>query len=402
MVRITAGADAGISTREMIGRVIVATICRMLLNTSRRFVYPFAPVLSRGLGVPLTAITSMIAVNQATGVMGILVGPLADRFGYRLMMMIGMAMLVIAMFAAGILPYYAVILAALFVAGLGKNMFDPAVQAYAGERISFARRGLVIGVLEISWAGSFLLGIPLMGFLIDRFGWRSPFFALAALGLVGMISLYIVLGVKTQIRTRRSSGQSVWIAWRQISKEKAALGALACSFFIGIANDNLFVIYGVWLEQSFHLSVIALGLGTGLIGVAELFGEFLTAALADRMGLKRAVIGGLLLSGLSYLSLPLLDRSLTQALGGLFVLFLVFEFSVVAFVSLCTELMPQWRATMMSTFLAAAGIGRMVGALIGGPVWLAWGIWGTAVASAVISGLGLAVLFWGLRGWRPQ
>lgn len=402
MARITSGADAGVSIRKMIGRVIVATICRILLNTSRRFVYPFAPVLSRGLGVPLTAITSMIAVNQATGVMGILVGPLADRFGYRLMMMIGMAMLVVGMFAAGILPYYAVILAAFFLAGLGKNMFDPAVQAYAGERISFERRGLVIGALEFSWAGSFLLGIPLMGFLIDRFGWRSPFFALATLGLVGMISLYIMLGVKTKTRTQRSSGRSVWKAWRQISKEKAALGALACSFFIGIANDNLFVIYGVWLEQSYHLSVIALGLGTGLIGAAELLGEFLTAALADRMGLKRAVIGGLLLSVLNYLSLPFLDRSLTLALGGLFVLFLVFEFSVVAFVSLCTELMPQWRATMMSTFLAAAGIGRMMGALIGGPVWMAGGIWGTAIASAAISGLGLAALFWGLRGWRPR
>jgi len=198
MARIAAGPDADVSTRKMIGRVIVATICRILLNTSRRFVYPFAPVLSRGLGVPLTAITSMIAVNQATGVMGIFVGPLADRFGYRLMMMIGMVMLVIAMFTAGILPYYAVILAAFFVAGIGKNMFDPAVQAYAGERISFERRGLVIGVLEISWAGSFLLGIPLMGFLIDRFGWRSPFFALAALGMIAMISLHIMLDVRNR------------------------------------------------------------------------------------------------------------------------------------------------------------------------------------------------------------
>ena len=281
-------------------------------------------------------------------------------------------------------------------------MFDPAVQAYAGERIPFERRGLVIGVLEISWAGSFLFGIPIMGFLIDRFGWRSPFIALAVLGVVAMISLYVMLGVKTKTRIQSFTGQSVWNAWRQISKEKAALGALACSFFISIANDNLFVIYGVWLEHSFHLSVIALGLGTGLIGLAELLGEFSTATLADRVGLKRAVFGGFLLTVLNYLSLPFLDRSLSLSLGGLFVLILVFEFSVVAFVSLCTELMPQWRATMMSTFFAAAGIGRMVGALIGGPVWLAWGIWGTATASAIISGLGLAALFWGLRGWRPQ
>ena len=56
----------------------VATVCRLVLNTARRFAYPFAPVLSRGLGVPITAITSLIAVNQATAIIGMFFGPIAD------------------------------------------------------------------------------------------------------------------------------------------------------------------------------------------------------------------------------------------------------------------------------------------------------------------------------------
>jgi len=62
-------------------------LCRLLLNTARRFAYPFAPALSRGLGVSLTAFTSIIAVNQATTLLGMFFGPLADRLGYRLMML---------------------------------------------------------------------------------------------------------------------------------------------------------------------------------------------------------------------------------------------------------------------------------------------------------------------------
>ena len=73
---------------------------------------------------------------------------------------------------------------------------------------------------------------------------------------------------------------------------------------------------------------------------------------------------------------------------------------MVSFLSLCTELVPEQRATMMATFFAAAGIGRMAGALIGGPVWLSGGIWATAVASAAITVLGIAALGWGLRSWR--
>jgi predicted MFS family arabinose efflux permease len=55
---------------------------------------------------------------------------------------------------------------------------------------------------------------------------------------------------------------------------------------------------------------------------------------------------------------------------------------------------------MMSGFLAAAGFGRVIGALMGGPVWLAGGILMTGAVSAVMSGIGLLCLIWGLRGWQ--
>jgi len=388
--------------RRLVGVILSATFCRILLNVARRFAYPFAPVLSRSLGVSLAAVTSMIAVNQATGVLGMLFGPLADRFGYRLMMMTAMGLLVSGMLAAGLAPHYGVVLVCLFLAGLGKNIFDPAIQAYAGENISFKRRGLVIGVLEFSWAGSTLIGVPLIGLLIDRYGWRSPFFALAATGLIGLLALMLTMGREEGVHRLHSPGASVWQAWRRIAGRRQARGALGFVFFVSVANDNLFVVYGAWLEQSFRLSVVGLGLGTGLIGLAELLGEFMTASLADRIGLKHAVAGGLFSSMLTYLILPLVGRHFLLALAGLFVVFLVFEFTMVCFLSLATELMPSQRATMMSTVLAAAGLGRVLGALIGGPVWMAGGIAGTAMASALFSGLGLVTLFYGLRGWHPR
>jgi DHA1 family inner membrane transport protein len=96
----------------------------------------------------------------------------------------------------------------------------------------------------------------------------------------------------------------------------------------------------------------------------------------------------------------LLGQTLSMSLGGLFFIFLTFEFTIVSTLSLCTELLPGLRATMMSGFLAAAGVGRVIGALMGGPVWLAGGILMTGAVSAVMSGLGLACLMWGLKGWQ--
>ncbi len=184
------------STSSLIIKVGVVTICRLVLNTARRFAYPFAPVLSRSLDVPLTAITSLIAVNQATGILGMFFGPVADRLGYRLIMLTGLTMLVLGMFAAGFFPYYVVLLFTLFFAGMGKSIFDPAVQAYISERVPYRRRGLAIGFLEVSWAGSTLIGIPVVGLLIDGFGWRSPFLVMGGVGLIGIIILWKLLPKK--------------------------------------------------------------------------------------------------------------------------------------------------------------------------------------------------------------
>ncbi|MBW1692934.1 MAG: MFS transporter, partial [Deltaproteobacteria bacterium] len=174
-------------------KIGIAALCRLIFNSARRFAYPFAPALSRGLGVNLTAITSIIAINQGTAVLGIFFGPLADRLGYRFMMLTGLCMLAVGMIAGGSFPFYGVILVALFLAGLGKSIFDPAIQAYVGEHVPYHRRGLVIGVLEFSWAGSTLLGIPLIGVLIEYLGWRSPFYAMGGAAIPGALALMILI-----------------------------------------------------------------------------------------------------------------------------------------------------------------------------------------------------------------
>ncbi len=377
-----------------------ATLARLIINTSKRFPYTFAVALSRGLGVPITGITSLIAVNQATGILSPVFGPLGDRWGYRLMMLAGLGILAVGMLAGGLVPVYPVILLALFSVGLGKSWFDPALQSYIGERVPYQRRGLAMGVAEFSWAGSALVGIPLVGLLITRLGWRSPFLVLGGLALLGVVALARLIPRDDRRKLGAGSTLSFRESWQRLSRERAALGSLGFSLLITAANDNLFVIYGIWLESSFGLSILALGAATVVIGLAELLGEGLTAFIADRLGLKRALFTGLVLSALSYVLLPFVGHTLSLALAGLFVAFITFEFTVVTGISLFTEILPGARATMMSSNLAAMGVGRMIGALMGGAVWLAGGLPAIGLVSAVVCGSALVCLIWGLRHWR--
>ena len=74
------------------------------------------------------------------------------------------------------------------------------------------------------------------------------------------------------------------------------------------------VIYGVWLENSFGLQVVALGAASMLIGLAELSGVGLVARLTDPLGKIRALCLGILSITFACLLLPFLGGSLIPRL----------------------------------------------------------------------------------------
>lgn len=382
-------------------QVGAATLSRLFLNTSRRFGYFYVPALSQGLGVTPAAFSSLLAVNQFTGIFSPLFGPLSDRFGYRVMMILGLILLAVGMLAGGWLPSYGVILLALFLAGLGKSIFDPALQAFAGQYVPFERRGLVIGIIEFAWAGSSLFGVPLAGQLIQNLGWQAPFLVLGTMGILGAVALSLLIPARQTAPGHIRHPIDFKSAWRQLSRSPIALSALGYGFLASMANDTLFVVMSIWLD-SLGVTLATIGRMAVVIGVAELVGELLTAFAADRIGLRRSVVVGSILACLGYLLLPFIGLTVPWAMVGLFLLFLCFEFSFVTAISLFTEVLPEARATMMSAYVAIVSLGRVVGTLLGAVVWSVGGIFAVSWVSMVLAALGLICLIWGLQRWQTQ
>ena len=389
-------------SRSLTIQVITATLLKLLLNTGRRFIYPFAPALSRDLAVPLSGITTIIATSQAVSLLGLFSGPLADRIGYRLMMQAGLAMLALGMLICGLLPDYWPLFLGLVIASFGKTVFDPAIQAFIGQTVPFEKRGRVIGLLEMSWAGSTLLGIPAFALIIDRAGFRASFLLLALLGAVGWLSIARIIPSRQAETSAPGQRAAMGPSLKILFTSRPAVGMLAYGFWISLANDSLFVIYGAWFEQAFLASILTLGFSTIAIGSAELLGESLTALLGDRLGLKRATVIGLLLSSTAYFFLPLIGTTLPLAMFALFLIFLCFEFTMVTSFSLCTELLPDRRATMMAGFYATAGIGRMMGVMVGGFLWQWGSITAVSWVSSIATLLALVSLWWGLANWKKS
>jgi predicted MFS family arabinose efflux permease len=183
--------------------------------------------------------------------------------------------------------------------------------------------------------------------------------------------------------------------WKQIIKNRRVLGMLSFSFFMALGSDILFVVYGAWLEQSYGLSLAAIGLGTILIGLAEVAGEAFTAFFSDRIGLLKTIFIGLILTAGFYFLLPVLDRGVPYVLGGLFLVFLCFEFTIVTAMGLTTELMPELRASTMSAFYAVGGLGRVAGAFTGGLIWSFTGIGTISLIAGICTLLALGCMIAG-------
>ena len=390
-----------VRSRSFYAFIGVATFSKLMLNTARRMAYPFAPELARGLGVPLTAVTSLIAVNQATAVLGPLGALFAGRYGNKPVLLLALALCFIGCVGITLFPVYGVVLAGLFLAGLAKSLFDPSLQAQIGSQVPYAQRGKFIGITEISWAGATLLTIPAAGFIMSRFSWQTPFKLVAVLTFVCFFLLLKLAPDRHRFRAglanKEKGAKQVQVNWKRLLKNKKVAGLLVFVFFMSLANDNLFVIYGVWLESACGMSLTEIGMSTVLIGMAELLAEGGSALFSDRIGLKKSVLLGTAATAGTYMVLPFTASGIPLILSGLGALFLFFEFTIVSSMSLGTELVPEFRAATMAAFFAMAGFGRIIGAFSGGLIWSAYGIRGICLVSGVCSVLALAALGVGTR-----
>jgi len=94
--------------------------------------------------------------------------------------------------------------------------------------------------------------------------------------------------------------------------------------------------------------------------------------------------------------LPIIGRTQTGALTGLFLFYITFEFTIVSIIPLLTEVMPSARATTLSLAYAAQSIGRAAGAWLS-PTLYTLGFGFVTSAAIAFNLLGLAAVWYVAR-----
>jgi MFS transporter, OFA family, oxalate/formate antiporter len=230
--------------------------------------------------------------------LGIVSGPLADRFGSRRLAVIGMLLTGLGLAAAGAARnLYEVYAAYGLGVGFGNGCaYVPAIGAV--QRWFVRRRGFASG-LAVSGIGVGTLAMPpLATLLIEYLGWRGAYLALGILAAV--VGAGTALFIENDPRDRRlgpdgdpqseatstrREGASVAEAIR--SRRFIALYAacLICSFGVFVPFVHLVPYAG---DHGVAPSTAVLLLG--VIGVGSTAGRFFLGGLADRMGRQSSLL----------------------------------------------------------------------------------------------------------------
>jgi predicted MFS family arabinose efflux permease len=353
--------------------VTLLTAARLTANSAYRFAPPFLATIARDTGVSLTTLGVALSVSEFGGVLSPMLGRMVDRWPRRRTMALGLLGVATSTFAVAASPSIIWFSIALLGIAVSKTVFDISLGGWIADHVSYERRGRVVGLTEISWAGGLLVGVPIMGLVAGITSWRGGYIVagLAVLVLAGLVSKRLeesphpappapVATVAAVAAAGPTGGADLSTPSRRRRRLNSRLLAVIVSFgcLMGAAQCA-FVTFGSWLEDDFGATAGGLAAASFGLGVVELIASTSSVRLTDQWGKRRSVASGaalmvptgIIMIGPGQGSLPI-----GLALLGLYIL--GFEFAVVSALSLASNLVPGRASTGIGFLFGAGTLGR--------------------------------------------
>lgn len=390
--------------QRVVGRFLVT---RLVGNLFIRFPYVFINQISRGLGVDVTTLTLVFGVRELGGLAAPLAGRWVDRgHAGRAIVWCGVAAGTACAIAAAA-PFWAFVVL-MVVGGAAKISVDLAQNAWVGHHVHLARRGRVIGLIETTWAGAFLVGVPALGWVIDRWGWRAAFYAtgpLVALTAVAagrrLPDTPVSPDPPSSPHSPRSGDveppQAAFPVARAADPVRLRRAVWAFCVLQPGAQMLIFAVNGDWFSTELGMSTRTLGLVTALLGVAELGGTGLAITLTDRFGSLRCGMWGILLTAPPLLGILAVGDHVVAAVALMLAMCVGVEFAFVTVLPMVPELDVERRGRAVGQVFVMMMVARAVSSWTAGIIYDLGGFTTSILAASSACLAGGAVLWWARR-----
>jgi DHA1 family bicyclomycin/chloramphenicol resistance-like MFS transporter len=268
------------------------------------------PSMARALAASNEKVQLTLSLYMyAWGAAQILVGPLADRFGRRPALVVGLSLFVAASIVCAAARSVETLIAARVVQAAAMATVAVVPRAivrdlHAGERAAtmLSLMGMVLGIAPIV--------APIIGsHLHVWFGWQANFIFVAAYGALALVCVLSVLPETLRSRNVRATHVGVMLAnYARLLRSRVYLGYLLIAAF---STSALFA----FLAGSSFVFVTVIGTGEqgfgllfGVVMLGNLVGSTIGSRLVARLGIDRMLrystwlmlFAGMALAGLAW------------------------------------------------------------------------------------------------------
>jgi predicted MFS family arabinose efflux permease len=266
-------------------------------------VMPLGPDFAKSLGIPTSHLGWIGASYTAAAALSGLAGsPFLDRFDRRSALAVAMLGLVLGTAAGGLASGLVTLMAARVVAGAFGGPATSVSLSIVADVVPLERRGKAMGAVMGAFSAASVLGVPAGLVLSQHGGWRTPFFSVAALGLVITgLALGLMPKMRGHLRAPSERGAPEGSPALAMLRRPTVLLALAAPVTMMLAAFSMVPNLAAYFQYNAGYPRERLPLLYLVGGAISFFVLRLVGALVDRFGAPRvSVIGTALYVTLLY------------------------------------------------------------------------------------------------------
>jgi len=219
----------------------------------------------------------------SAGASGLLAAGFADKFDRKKMLLFFYSGFLVGTVLCAIAPDYPLLLAARIVTGIFGGVIGSVSFAIITDLFRFETRGRVMGFVQMSFAASQVLGLPIGLVLANQFDWHAPFWMIAIFGIaVGVLIFIYMKPIDEHLKLK--SERNAFQHFIKTFSVPDYLKAFLCTSLLATGGFMLMPFGSAFSTNNLGLTLDQLPLVYGITGVFSIATGPLIGKLSDKVG----------------------------------------------------------------------------------------------------------------------
>jgi predicted MFS family arabinose efflux permease len=214
----------------------------------------------------------------SAGLSGLLAAGFADKYDRKTLLIFFYTGFIIGTFLCGIAQTYETLVAARIFTGIFGGVMGSISMAIVTDLFDLNQRGRVMGVVQMGFAASQVLGIPVGLYFANFWGWHAPFMMIVILALIILLALvYKLRPVNEHLKIENE--RNVWAHFRHVLLLKnyriafMSTALLSISGYLMMPFGSAFAVNNLQVSQA-QLPMIFMCTGVSSLVVMPLVGRW--------------------------------------------------------------------------------------------------------------------------------